>query len=120
MESGMSHLRAMFASDAPYPELSLDWIEQKIIRAYVQLAAGPDDLEAARTVTVVRLGSLDVSLTEDAQAATAGLPPFLLELRSRTNGAEIDSFGWHDFDEDELAAAVAFVWEAAHRMHTLH
>ena len=116
----MSHLRAMFASDAPCPELSLDWIEQKIILAYVQLAVGPDHLEAARRVTVVRLGGLDVSLTEDAQAAMAGLPPFVLELRSRSNGAEIDSFGWHDFDEDELAAAVAFVWEAAHRVQILH
>lgn len=120
MESGMSRLCAMFASDAPHPELSLDWIEQRIIRAYVQLAVGPDHQEDARTVTVVRLGGLDVSLTEDAQAALAGLPPFLLELRSRTSGAEIDSIGWHDFDEDELAAAVALVWEAAHRLRTLH
>ena len=116
----MSHLRRAFAPDAVCPELSLDWIEQKIIRAYVQLAAGSDRLEAARTVTVIRLGGLNVSLTEDVQAAMAGLPPFSLELRSRTNGAEIDRIDWHDFDEDELAAAVAFVWDAAHRVQTLH
>lgn len=116
----MSHMRAIFASETPHPELSLDWIEQKIIRAYVQLAAGPDRTEDMRTVTVVRLGALDVSLTEDVQATMAGLPPFSLGLRSRTSGAEIDSIGWHDFDEDELAAAVAFVWEATRRSQPVH
>ena len=116
----MSHLRAICATDAVCPEFNPDWIEQKIIRAYVQLAAGPDYLETTRTVTVARLGSSEISLTEDIEAAMAGLPRFWLKLRSRTNDAEIDSIGWHEFDEDELAAAVAFVWEAAHRLQTLH
>src|SRR5690348_1730957 len=41
MENGMPFPRAMLVTDAVCPELGPDWIEQKIIRAYVQLAIGP-------------------------------------------------------------------------------
>ncbi|MBM6580828.1 hypothetical protein ILT44_11595 [Microvirga sp. BT689] len=90
------------------------------MRAYVQLAVAPDDAEGARAVTLFRLGSLEVRLTETAQNLLEGLPPVWLELRSPLNGAIVDSLGCHDFDEDELAAAVAFVIEAAQRVQTLH
>ncbi|WP_262297734.1 hypothetical protein [Microvirga sesbaniae] len=116
----MLRSRAVLAGHAAYPELCPDWIEQQILRAYIQLAVGPDNLETYRTVTVIRLGSVDVSLTEDREAAVAGLPPFSLELRSRTGGADISSIGCREFDEDELTAAVAFVLEATHRLRSVH
>jgi hypothetical protein len=120
MENGMaqSHGRPL-ANTAPR-ELCPDSVEQRIIRAYVQLAAAPDDADGTRTVTVFRRGSLEVRLTEVAQDRMMSLPPFWLELHSPTSGATIDSIGCHEFDEDELAAAVEFVLEATQRLRSIH
>jgi hypothetical protein len=64
--------------------------------------------------------ALEVRLTETAQNMVMGLPPIWLELRSPLSGAILDSLGCYDFDEDELAAAVEFVLEAAQRVRPLH
>ena len=107
------------ASDAR-PELCPDRVEQRIMRAYVQLAAAPDHADGTRAVTLFRLGSLEVRLTETAQNMVMGLSPVWLELRSPLSGAILDSLGCYDFDEDELTAAVDFVLEAAQRVRPLH
>ncbi len=120
MENGMPLSRAMLVGHAAYAELCPDWIEQKIIRAYVQLAVGTGHEETSRTVTLGCLGSLEVSLTEVYGAQMGGMPPFWLELRSPGSVTAIDSIGCYDFDGDELAAAVAFVQEAIHRLRVLH
>jgi len=120
MEIGMPRSRTTLAGHAADPELCPDWIEQKIIRAYVQLAIGPSHEKISRTVTLDRLGNHEISLTEVCGAATGGMPPFWLELRAQGSKAAIDSIGCHEFDEDELAAAVAFVQEARHRLRILH
>src|SRR3712207_5041585 len=115
METGMSRLRTILAGYAADRELCPDWIEQKIIRAYVQLTIGASHEGVSRTVTLGRLGNLEISLTEVCGAEMRGMPPFWLELRAPGSNAAIDSIGCHEFDEDELAAAVAFVQEARHR-----
>lgn len=115
----MTQPQAMTAS-GPCPALDADWIEQRIIRAYVQLALEPEDTDGSRAVTLARLGSLEVRLMEVPQAGRAGLPAFRLELRSWATGMTTDSLGCHEFDEDELSAAVAFVQKAAHRLRILH
>ncbi|MGO4523655.1 hypothetical protein AB4097_02190 [Microvirga sp. 2MCAF35] len=120
MESVMPHSRAMPADHAAYPELCSDWIEQKIIRAYVQLAVGPGHGETSRTVTLGRFGTIEISLTEEYGAEMSGLPPFWLEVRAQESGGTIDRIGCHEFDEDEMAAAVAFVQEADRRLRVLH
>jgi hypothetical protein len=105
---------------AAYPELCPDWIEQKIIRAYVQLAVGPGHGETSRTVRLVRFGNIEISLTEEYGAEMSGLPPFWLEARAQGSGRAIDRIGCHEFDEDEMAAAVAFVQQANRRLRVLH
>lgn len=115
----MPQPQAMVAS-APCPALDADWIEQKIIRAYVRLAMEPHDMDGCRAVTIVRYGSLEVRLMEVPSEGMAGLPTFWFELRSQTTGATIDSLGCYEFDEDELSAAVMFVQDATHRLPILH
>jgi hypothetical protein len=98
---------------------SPDLIAQRIILAYVQLAVAPKNA-ASRTVVIARHGGIEVRLTEVLVDAKPGLPPFWLEIHSYASGATIDSFGCHEFDEDELDAAVAFVRGARQRLRTLH
>ena len=102
---------------ADYPLLSgpcADEIEQRIIRAYVQLVFQAVDADNSRTVVVTRLGSLEVRLTEMLPAETnLGLPPFRIEVFDWPHQAFIDSIGCYEFDEDELAAAVEMIVRAA-------
>lgn len=116
----MPFSRAMLADHTVYSELSPDWIEQMIIRAYVQLALASDDVEGRRTVTLIRLGAVEVRLTETHHDQPTSFPRFWLELSFETNGGIIDSLGCDEFDEDELSAAVEFVREAMHWRQTLH
>jgi hypothetical protein len=116
----MPHSRAMPASHVAYPDLNPDRIEQEIFRAYVQLAVEPNSGEASRTVTLARFSGLEISLTEISGYEISGLPAFWLELRSQTTGVAIDSLGFREFDEDEVAAAVAFIQDADKRLKTLH
>jgi hypothetical protein len=102
------------------PALDADWIEQKIIRAYVRLAMEPHDADGCRAVTLVRHGGLELRLMEVPSDEMIGLPAFWLELRSPTTGTTIDSLGCYEFDEEELSAAVVFVQDATHRLPILH
>jgi hypothetical protein len=96
-------------------DLCADEIEQRIIRAYVQLVYQAVDTDNSRSVVVMRLGSLEVRLTELHPAdANHGLPPFWTEVFDWPHQASIDRVGSYEFDEDELAAAVDMIVSAAH------
>jgi hypothetical protein len=96
-------------------DLCADEIEQRIIRAYVRLVFQPVDTANARSVVVMRLGPLEVRLTELHRAdITPGVPPFWIEVFDWPHQASIDSVGSYEFDEDELAAAVDMIVSAGH------
>jgi hypothetical protein len=136
METGMTHFHQIPATAADCPEIrpdtSLDWIEQSIIQAYVGLVFPQEFSNGKRTVTFGRFDGLEVSLTEVSIPKTEedpphqlelwfeGEPPYRLELRCRTSGVVIDRLGIHEFDEDEVEAAVKFVGDAARRVRHLH
>lgn len=91
-------------------DLCADEIEQRLIRAYVQLVFQDVDTDNSRSVVVMRLGSLAVRLTEQHLAdASSGLPPFWIEVFDWPHQASIDSIGCYEFDEDELTAAVEMI-----------
>jgi len=132
----MTHFHQIPATAAHCPEIrpdtSAEWIEQSIIRAYVRLVF-PEELgNGKRTVTFGRFDDLEVSLTEVCMPTAGeasphqlelwfeGEPPYRLELRCRTSGVVIDRLGIHEFDEDEVEAAVRFVADAARRVRHLH
>ncbi|RDI53616.1 hypothetical protein DES45_11337 [Microvirga subterranea] len=106
--------------EAPSLDGCRDQIEQKVVRAYVQLAVLPDDDDGSCTVTVERFGSLEVRLTETPRRGPTNLPWFWLELYSHGRGSVIDSLGCYEFDEDELMAAVEFIREARRRHGSCH
>ncbi len=95
-------------------DLCTDEIEQRMIRAYIQLVFRPYDADGSRSVRVMRLGTLEVQLTElPPDSVASGLPPFWLEVFSFAGHESIDSCGCFEFDEIELASAVNLVLEAA-------
>jgi hypothetical protein len=95
-------------------DLCADAIEQSIIRAYARLVFQDEETDTSRPVVVMRLGPLDVHVSETRpKDATFGLPPFWIEVFDGTSQASIDSIGCHEFDEDELAAAVEMILSAA-------
>jgi hypothetical protein len=100
-----------------YPILSdlcADEIEQCIIRAYLQLVFQAVDTDNSRPVVVMRLGPLEVHLSEThPEEATFGLPPFWIEVFDGTSRVIIDSIGCHEFDDDELTAAAEMIVSAA-------
>lgn len=105
------------AIDCPCNSLSsnscVDEIEQRIIRAYVQLVFGADNADGSRSVTVTRLGSLEVRLTELGPDAMApGMPPLWLEAFPPASQSPIECYGCFEFDEAELASAVDLVLRA--------
>jgi hypothetical protein len=106
--------------DAVWPDPCRDRIEQQIICAYVRLAAPASDDGISRTVTVTRLGSVELRLTEAPLLGLPDVPLFWLEVHSHLTGSTVDSLGCFEFDEDELAAAVDFVCEAQHLHQTRH
>ncbi|MBQ0822602.1 hypothetical protein KBI52_20660 [Microvirga sp. HBU67558] len=90
-------------------------IERRIIQAYVQLVFRAVDRNSSRAIAVLRLGSLEVHLTELHPAhPSPDLPPFWIEVIDAPTQSSVDSLGFHDFDEDELAAAVEMIVSAAH------
>lgn len=99
--------------------LNADEIEQRIIRAYVQLACRPSERGKARSLTVVSLPQLNVRLTE-ASSEIQGMPLFWLEVCSDGILSVIDSYGFSDLDEDELATAVEMIMSAGLRTHDRH
>jgi hypothetical protein len=93
--------------------LSTDEIEQRIIRAYIQLVFRPSGADGSRSVVVMRLGPLEVRLTElPPDSIASGIPPFWLEVFSVAGHGSIDSCRCFEFDEFELASAVNLVLEA--------
>jgi hypothetical protein len=136
METVMTTFYEIPATAAQCPEIrpdtSPDWIEQSIIRAYVRLVFPHEFGYGERTVTFGRFDDLEVSLTEvsvpDAEEASPHQfelrfedePPYRLELRCRTSGVVVNRLGIHEFDEDEVEAAVKFVGDAARRVRHLH
>jgi hypothetical protein len=96
-----------------------DEIEQRIIRAYVQLACRPRESGQSRSLTVVRLPQVNVRLTE-ASPEIQGMPLFWLEVYSDGSLSVIDSCGFSDLDEDELATAVEMIMSAGLRAHDRH
>ncbi|MBO1908824.1 hypothetical protein J4G37_28610 [Microvirga sp. 3-52] len=99
--------------------LNADEIEQRIIRAYVQLACRPRERGESHSLTVVRLPQLNVRLTE-ASPEVQGMPLFWLEVCSDGSLSVIDSCGFSDLDEDELATAVEMIMSAGLRAHDRH
>ena len=103
------------------PDICRDRIEQKIIRAYVQLAVPLDPNNGFQTVMLARFGDLEVRLTKNPQSgAPPTLPSYWLEIYSGRSGSAIDRFECLEFDEGELAAAVEFVCRAKQRHQALN
>ena len=95
-------------------DLCADEIEQRIIRAYVGLVYQAVDAANRRSVVVMRLGTLEVHLTElHPDDLTPGVPQFWIEVFDWPQQASIDSVGCFEFDEDELAAVVEMIVSAA-------
>jgi hypothetical protein len=106
---------------SPLPELCSDEIEQRIIRAYVQLMFAAEHTAGIRTTLVARFCSLEVRLSEFPDASIAqDLPPFWLEIYSHATRSTVDSLGCFEFDEAELALAVELVLKARHRRELYH
>ena len=107
-----------------YPLLSdlcADEVEQRLIRAYVRLVFQPAEISEPRGVAVMRLGSVEVHLTEVHPAHTrSDLPPFWSEVMDASTDTSIDSLGFRDFDEDQLATAVEMIVNAAHEAGLRH
>jgi hypothetical protein len=101
--------------------MDADEVEQRIIRAYVQLACTPAETDGSRTVAVTRLSGLEVRLTEvPLREAAPGMPQFWLEVYSHASRSVIDSCGCREFDERELAAAVEMVTNSLNRNRPTH
>ena len=100
-----------------YPILSDlrgDEIEQCIIRAYVRLVFQAVVTGNSRPTVVMRLGPLEVHLSEmNPKDAAFGLPPFWIEVFDGTSRVSIDSIGCHKLDDDELAAAIEMIMSVA-------
>jgi hypothetical protein len=94
-------------------DLCADEIEQRIIRAFVRLVFQAVDIDNSLPL-VMRLGPVQVHLSEiHLEDTTLGVPPFWIEVFDGTGQGSIDSIGCHEFDEDELAAAVEMILSAA-------
>jgi hypothetical protein len=103
----------------PLTRMSPDEIEQRIIRAYVQLACTPER-DGSRIVTIVRFGALEARLTEvPEEQRLPGTPCFWLELYSHARRAVVDSCGCTELDEHELGQAVELIVSARHRTQGL-
>jgi hypothetical protein len=111
----MQHLETA-PTGVTWTRLDADEIEQRIIRAYVQLACSPWEKGGSRSLTVARLSQLDVRLTE-VSPEIPSMPLFWLEVHCSASHSVIDSCGCSDFDEDELATAVAMILSAELRAH---
>jgi hypothetical protein len=90
-----------------------DEIEQVIIRAYIRLVFQDVDTDNSRPI-VVRIGPLDVHLSDIRPNDVAfGLPPFWIEVFDGVSQASIDSIGFHELEDAELASAVEMIVSAA-------
>ena len=101
-------------------DLWRDQIEQKIIRAYVQLAFPLDRTDGISAVVLTRFGSLEVSLIKSPEFGALSAPSYWLEICSRQSDSLIDRFDCLEFDDGELAAAVEFICRAKQRHQSLN
>ena len=108
--------------DAEAPTiLCRDWIEERIIRAYVRLVFAPDQDSGSRTIPIMSIGSLDVRLTEvchDDELPT--FQPLWVEVYSHASNSVIAFCGSYEFDEEEIDAAVDLVVSAYTDLSNLH
>ena len=97
-----------------------DFVEQEIIRAYVRLVFTPEQGNGSRTITIMRVGSIDVRLTEHHQNYDLPtFPPLWVELYSSESSSIIAYCGCYEFDEDELDTAVELALSAYTRVDSL-
>lgn len=90
-------------------------IERRIVRAYLHLVFRTVDTNNSRAIAVLRLGSVEVYLSEMRPVRTSlDLPPFWIEVMDGPTDTSIDRLGFNDFSEDRLAAAVEMIVSAAH------
>jgi hypothetical protein len=95
--------------------------EERIIRAYVQLAVTQWEAPGFRTVTVARCGALEVRLIEIPEEQRLPDTPWLwLELYSPARHLVIDRCGCTELDESELARAVEFIANARRQIREIH
>lgn len=100
--------------------MSPDEIEQRIIRAYVQLAFAPETNDP-HTVTVAQVGVLEARLTEiPEEQRTPGMPWFWLEIYCHARRSVVGNCGCTEFDELELAQAVELIASAGQQRRDLH
>jgi hypothetical protein len=104
----------------PEAKMSPDEIEQRIIRAYLQLACTPET-DGSRIVTVVRFGVVEARLIEvPERQRLPSVPWFWLEIYSHASRSVIDRCECTEFDEDELARAVELIANARQQARGLH
>jgi len=110
----MTQRQLTFRGHTHAMSLERNQFEQGILRAYVQLAAMPDQGDGTRTATLANYGSLEVRLTKLTQPEDNPhcIPPIWLEVYSHATDTVLDSCGCFEFDETELAAAVDLICEA--------
>jgi hypothetical protein len=98
-----------------------DWVEQEIIRAYVRLVFAQDQKNGSRTITIMRVGTLEVRLTELCQDYDLPtLPPLWVELYCCASESVVAFCNGYEFDEGEINAAVELVLSAYSRLVSLH
>ena len=115
------------------PEASPDWIEQSIIRAYVQLIFPQEFGDGKHMVTFGRFDDLEVRLTEVSIPKTESETPHQLELWLRRGNLRISSScgvgpgGWSSTGSGSANSTgtrwklpVKFVGDAARRARNLH
>jgi hypothetical protein len=121
MEGHVSQYSTTHTASQPWLDLCPDEIEQRVIRAYVQLVFTARDAAGFRTIVVARFGALEVRLTEAPQENGAdNWPLFWLEIYSHATGSTVDGCGCFEFDESELAASVEMMLEAKRRHELYH
>jgi hypothetical protein len=71
-------------------------------------------------VSVTRSGLVVVEMTEMLlEILVPGLPLFMLEVISLPNHSTVDSYGFFDHDDADLAAAAEFVLGAAREAESI-
>lgn len=107
------HISLETAQPIPFA-LSPDEIEHRIVQAYIRLVLRADKARGSRSISVTRSGFLEVQMTEIPPDAFApGMPLFMLEVFSLPSRSTVDSYGFFELDDTELAAAAEFVLGAA-------
>jgi len=109
------HNRISLASTHPIPfGLGRDEIEHRIVQAYMRLVFRAGKTRGSRTVSVTRSGLIEIEMTEmPPETLAPGMPLFMLEVFSVPSRSTVDSYGFFELDDTEVAAATEFVLEAA-------